>query len=109
MKFGSVMGDANGDDDDDGDGDGDELAGGTGDYVVALETDNTIEIISSEDGQLINVRIPRDGGRRSCDDDDDGDDDDGDDDDDDDDNDDDNDDGSGGNISNVLHAFALCS
>ncbi len=41
-------------DDDDDDDDGEQGRSGC-DYVVALETDNTLEILSSEDGQLINV------------------------------------------------------
>ena len=47
-----------GDDDGDDDSDVDSLDDSGCDYVVALETDNTIEIISSEDGQLINVVSP---------------------------------------------------
>jgi hypothetical protein len=45
------------DDDDD-----DDAAGRTEDtgcdYIVALESDNTLEIISAEDGQLVNVLSP---------------------------------------------------
>ncbi len=50
VKFGAILGCGDSDGEDDGD---DAVAA---DYVVALESDNTIEIISSEDGQLINVR-----------------------------------------------------
>ncbi len=53
--------DADADADADADGDGDIIshAATSGcDYVVALETDNTLEIISSEDGQLVNVICP---------------------------------------------------
>ncbi len=49
---------SNGDDDGDDNSDGDSCEGSGCDYVVALETDNTIEIISSEDGQLVNVISP---------------------------------------------------
>jgi hypothetical protein len=47
-----------GHDDDDDDDDDDAFGGSCCDYVVALETDNTLEIISSEDGQLVNVIFP---------------------------------------------------
>jgi hypothetical protein len=46
------------DDDDDDDDDDDAFGGSCCDYVVALETDNTLEIIRSEDGQLVNVMAP---------------------------------------------------
>jgi hypothetical protein len=44
------------DDDDEEEEEEEEEEGACCDYVVALETDNTIEIISSQDGQLVNVR-----------------------------------------------------
>jgi hypothetical protein len=58
------LGGGDSDDDDD-----DAVTAGSCDYVVALESDNTIEIISSEDGQLINVRGCRHGGGGDDDDD----------------------------------------
>ena len=53
VKFGAILGCGDSDGEEDGD---DAGTAATCDYVVALESDNTIEIISSEDGLLINVR-----------------------------------------------------